>query len=623
MNSFFRAEDLDPVAQRQISIPAENGLDFTPSQRIQFTLPPSTKFFQPDKCFLQANVSLTLPGISSASATRLQLDSEMGATCLIRDIRIHTAGGVLLEELQNVNTLMSVKYDYSTNQSIRDKRALTEGSTTWTPYTRGTKGQEKSNLNNFNDNPYFLRQTEAAVGGANFGNVDMKEAKVLIPLPTGIFMGSRVFPNMLVNGLRIEVVLEEPRFCFRQMDGVSRHRFPTLNPMFHSLNGSSNANHTATALGGWQTSNASDSFYVTRDNNCTSAENFPFVVGEKFKFVSGDRTTEAWNADGTTYSAGGAAGTDDFLITSIEFKTTGGSDGTDTWAVDNGDGLLKIGVQQTALGGGAAADAAPSANMSANRDGSSFNASSAFMFSTVTSGSTYPATYTLKNVELVVGEVEMAPSYEQGLLQGLKEGGTLSYMYPSYTNYKHSQLASERNTNIRLPMNNAKARAMLHIPCDASTRTIGNITNASGCYVVEQDAYDKIVRQQGAGLRGIWDHLSNYQMNYDNRLQPSRRVDCQKTANKYSISQQPMIELEKALLMAGFDPHSFKAFQSNAVIGRALALNNGVYDTRGKDYSLQVEYNESTAPALPKLWNSWCAHLRTLQIRGDSIQVEI
>ena len=75
--------------------------------------------------------------------------------------------------------------------------------------------------------------------------------------------------------------------------------------------------------------------------------------------------------------------------------------------------------------------------------------------------------------------------------------------------------------------------------------------------------------------------------------------------------------------MSGFDPHSFRAFQENAVIGRALALNDGVYDARGKDYSLQVEYNETEVPTINKLWHNWCAHLRTLMISGDAIRVQI
>ena len=53
---------------------------------------------------------------------------------------------------------------------------------------------------------------------------------------------------------------------------------------------------------------------------------------------------------------------------------------------------------------------------------------------------------------------------------------------------------------------------------------------------------------------------------------------------------------------------------------RALALNKGVYDTRNKDFSLQVNYGNATTKN--KLWNNYVFHLRRINIRGDNISVE-
>ena len=619
---FFQAQDLDPVSQTKISIPANNGLDFTPTQKITFHIPPTTKFFQPSECYLEASVSLTLPEMdaSGVGATRIQLDSVLGAQSLIRDIRVLTNGGVLLEELQNVNTLMAVKYDYETNDNFRNKRALTEGATNWIPDTRGTVGQTKSNMANCVHNPYFKRygvQTgieradAVAAVNASFLNDNMQLCKVLLPLPTGIFMGERVFPNMLVDGLRIEILLEEPRFVFRQLDNVNRHRYLSLNPTFSCNNGSTYPTAGPHAPTGLDLETNFTSFYVGRDNGNWSVNNFPFVVGERFQFL------EAAVVDSSNQLLGAIGGSaalnaSDLVITGIEHEVLP--------AVDFGRGLTKI-TCASALD--TAVQAQVSKAIAANVQNARVDR--VVMYSTQCDQANWLPTYALKNVALIVGEVEMPPQYEQGLISGLGQGGTMNYMYPSYTNYKYSQLASERVANIRLPLQNSQARAILHIPTDATTAGQGTMTNASTNYVFHDntDSQDYIVRQQGAGFRGCWDNLSNYQMIYDNRLQPSRKVDCALTSAKGSISQQPMIELEKSLLMAGFDPHSFRAFQENAVIGRALALNDGVYDTRGKDYSLQVEYNESDAPTVNKLWMNWCAHLRTLQISGDAIRVQI
>ena len=84
--SFFTAEDMIPISQETQSIPADNGLNFTPSQTINFFIPPSINFFQPNDCFLECNVCLTFP--EGAIPTRLQLDAHVGANILVRDIRV-------------------------------------------------------------------------------------------------------------------------------------------------------------------------------------------------------------------------------------------------------------------------------------------------------------------------------------------------------------------------------------------------------------------------------------------------------------------------------------------------------------------------------------------------------
>jgi hypothetical protein len=125
------------------------------------------------------------------------------------------------------------------------------------------------------------------------------------------------------------------------------------------------------------------------------------------------------------------------------------------------------------------------------------------------------------------------------------------------------------------------------------------------------------------GLVGIWDNLQNYQFNYNNRLQPSRKISTKKISAKDSIDQQPLVELEKALVQAGIQPRSFRAFQRNAVIGRALALQDGVYDCRGKSFSLQLEYTGSAGPEYSKLLNNYVFHIRRLNITADGISVEL
>ena len=100
-------------------------------------------------------------------------------------------------------------------------------------------------------------------------------------------------------------------------------------------------------------------------------------------------------------------------------------------------------------------------------------------------------------------------------------------------------------------------------------------------------------------------------------------MNCSLTSNLVSIDQQPLIELEKALSMGGIVPLSFAKFRESACIGRALSLQDGVQDLRGKDFSLQVEYQESQVPVKNKLWMNYVAHLRRIVVKGDAISLEI
>ena len=126
---------------------------------------------------------------------------------------------------------------------------------------------------------------------------------------------------------------------------------------------------------------------------------------------------------------------------------------------------------------------------------------------------------------------------------------------------------------------------------------------------------------------GIPDHASNYQFIYNGKLNPNRKVPLNRVSvndkNNTPLNQQLFVENEKALRMSNIDPLSFEKFQENFFIGRALSLSSGIYDARGKDFNLQVEYQESTAPTKAKLWNCFVSHLRRIVVRGDSIALEI
>lgn len=588
--SFWTADEKIPISQTKVSIPAEHGLEYSPGQKCEFHIPAGLGFFQPKESYL--NLTCKIEKSVAGDPTRLQLDAETGLQVLCRDVRVYSggAGRILLEEYQNYNTLVALKYDYETNDTLKAKRGLVEGATVYNTDTRSTTGMAKTQQNNVTENPYFkgLPQQSASYTTA-WTNNEYLEVKGLIPLQTGIFQNDKIFPIAMTEGLVIEIIFEDARRVFRTLDQTNRYRHLMANPFFHSTNGSNSKPDSPAAA------NASrfEEFFVRRDNCQGWSDDiraFPFCVGEEVRFINA-------------------------------------STGVDNPSIANGSTTVKIKEIAYVAGTTNAIKIKLNGNY---RPTATLDQSHCLYSRAVLAAATYEPTYKISNAEFVIQKVEMPAGYTSKLASMMKEGGAMNYDFVSATNYKVSQLKSERVANLRLPLSFSRAKSVLCIPTDASASDTKALLQTSATYITDYDNDADATtrnwnanRSQRTGLVGVSDEITSYQLFYDGALNPSRKVFCSKISKKNSIDQQPLIELEKALVMAGIKPFSMVKFRENFCIGRALSLQNGVYDTRGTDFQLQVEYQETTAPSRDKLWNCWCAHLRRIVISGSSIQLVV
>ena len=598
MANFWTSDDKIPIGQTKIAIPAEHGLDYDPGQKVEFHIPASVNFFQPKESYLKFDVLLSNAG----NKCFLQLDGQLGGHVLIRDLRIYSGGSgrVLLEEYQNYNVLTAVKYDYEVNDSIKQKRSLTEGCVYYEEAHRSTTGLNQDTANNLSNNPYFDKPISGTRNAAAGAEPSFKKCKCLLPLNTGIFSNDKIFPVGLTDGLIVEIILEEAKNCIRSLDTVMYRRKTLANPVFLSASGTSdgtagpadpNLNPQYPATGSAANGSAFKIFYVRRDNmmgvnGTVGASNIPFCVGQHIKFYDVDAEVVISSDLGTTYG----------IIQSIEYKY-GTTNCVAITLVDFFDPDADTTVDCVMI------DWSVESSTAAN----------------------WKPSYQITNCEFIVQQVTMPGGYNAKLASMMKEGGAMNYDFLSWTNYKTSQIASEKLTTLRVPLTQSRAKSVLAIPTDAMVRTqqdlmLGKDTPDED---YEKNSFQPYYQNNcvRGPLVGITDNITQYQLFYDGKLNPSRKVKCSKISSKNSIDQQPLIELEKALVMAGIKPHSMMAFRKNFVIGRALSLQDGVYDTRGKDFQLQVEYQETAAPEFNKLWNVWCAHLRRIVISGNSIQV--
>ena len=599
MSGFFTSSDKIKVGQTEVSIPSENGLDYNPGGRIELYIPPTSKFVDLSQSKLKMDVELSIPAVTDdTGAMRVQLDAQTGLHSLIRSIRVFSGRKTaLLEEIEGYDILTALRFDYETNESMRAKRALGEGATTYDPACRGTLGTTKTIQGNCFSNPYFTKVDQTATLSTSFSTAEtysFQKTKGELHLNTGLFRNEAVFPALLTDGIFVEILLQDARKVLRSLDSTNRYRRLRLNPVYHSINGSDNARATSGSFAALSASaNASSNvFFFTHDNNQTSVATFPFVVGEKVTFVSGDNASvngsfaRITQIEQVREAAVGITKTKITLSERIR-NTTG-----ETWT---GIGGVK---NQYHL-------------MSFNADANDV--------------SSYDPTYKVSNVEMIVRQISVPDGYEASMMAMMKEGGTINYDYRSFTNYRYSQLVGDNVANIRLPLIESRATSILCVPTDATSYSSKQLLSSSNTYLINEAPDDVNNRTQRSAITGIVDGLQQYQFIYDGKINPNRQVDTKKIAQKDSVSQYWTIEAEKALAMADIEPMSFMGFQDNFFIGRALALGkNSVYDARGKDFNLQVEYTSSDFPQTkPKLWNNFVSHIRRLEIKNGSLMIQV
>ena len=362
MSTYWSADDSVRIGETKISVPSENGLSYSPGQKIQIFLDPSTKYMDGRDTYLECNVKISLP--SGKAPTRLQLDKC--SSVLIKNIRIYDGSrGQLLEEIADYSTSVSVKYDYYKDKNLENMRALREGCAVHTIENRGTEGTTKTGMANTTTNPWFKKTTGNQ--STTFGDTDFLKAKICLPLHTGIFAnGDTIFPVGMTNGLYIEIDLNEAEYVLKQLDSVLRDTRTKLNPHFHSLNGSSSPNT-------WTAGTETTKVFIDVENNLAGADRvsrFPFVVGEKFKFCKASN-----NASGSAFH-----GDVPLTISAINLSTR----------ANGSNGLIEVQFQNASV-----------------KSGGDAITSDYVMYSTsVADESSYDASYEVSKVNMIVFQVQ-------------------------------------------------------------------------------------------------------------------------------------------------------------------------------------------------------------------------
>jgi hypothetical protein len=569
--TYWQTDDVVQIGEEKVQIPSENGLSYTSNQKITLFVPPTISMMDGKNSYLEFDIKLSAI-TAGGTPTLLQLD-EAGAGVIFKNIRIYDGTrGNLIEELNEYSNLVCLRYDYDTDDSKRNLRALEEGGTTFSIPNRSTKGTSKSAYTDTIKNPYFPAGAgkESALTDADFLTV-----KCCVPIHSGVFSGS-IFPVAMSNGLYMEFDLQPAARVIKQLDTVLDSRRLKSNPFYGQiLETGSDA-----MASDWVNGSATQELYLAADNNLSNVgdgnevNRVPFVVGETVGLMK--------VADGTKATFSGALTIDEIN------------------ASDNGFVQVLF------------------TNSRTNSTGENIVSGEWVLYSTaVCDATSYPAEYTVSNFNLVVHQVNLDPSYMAGMLQKAREGKAIEFDIHSVTNYKNSLLASDRQTSFLIHAQNSRAKSLIVQPCDSSIYTSAQLISASETYKITEDAMDTKLNSNRSGLVGICDELSSVQYQINGKLVPSRPISTKKCATRESIDAFHLYELEKTLDNAGVVPRSFRKYLENWNLGRGFATQQGAMDLRDKDLSVLLKYEETSAPTKNKIINSFVFHVRRLVMRGS------
>ena len=115
--SYWSVDNVAQIGEQKVKIPSENGLSYTGGQKITLMVPPTVGMMDGKSSYLEFDVKLSAIA-AGGTPTLLQLD-EAGAGVLFKNIRIYDGTrGNLIEELNEYSNLITLRYDYDTDDSI-------------------------------------------------------------------------------------------------------------------------------------------------------------------------------------------------------------------------------------------------------------------------------------------------------------------------------------------------------------------------------------------------------------------------------------------------------------------------------------------------------------------------
>ena len=208
------------VAARTVSIVPQNGTEFdvTKGQKVIFEIDPAMGLIKGRDSYLAMDVLN-----SSSDHQRLCLDSSAGVDGLISRVDIYSLRtGKHLETMENYNQFMAIanQYYFEDKTNIQNLQGCGNKVYSQEKEAGGDVVPVESNVNNVED--AILSPVVDEPTGTGTAKPAYNFRRFVSPLKCGVFRywdDERLCPVAALQGLRIELTLEDPKICSHNMNG--------------------------------------------------------------------------------------------------------------------------------------------------------------------------------------------------------------------------------------------------------------------------------------------------------------------------------------------------------------------------------------------------------------------
>lgn len=621
---YKNAPDTQYVPSKSIAIKPDVVSDVIPDEISRTLLPSYLGFVDPRETYIKFNLQMRPQSGQAVGMIRPQ--KEAGAHAIFRNVLLRDgANSTTLESLEDYNARVAMKNPFTAQDSISHKRELFDGV------------MEDANLGTASGNLFY--KPSGAIPAAAFAGVGARDGvkggraanfttpQLQFRLDTGLMKGSQVIPVAALQGLRVQLDMENAARACEFAAGDAGQLLADGSVSAVGLGGGTcvmsavSVKAAGTAVGDDARAAGTDygqSFFSVQVKLAagTSNLNNPFDIGDKL-FC---RNAVGHIINGTAVSVANQADTE------LELGVICGFYSSQDVAGELGIYYVPQRAPAAGLGNYVSTDVNingqprtygnndpvfyKAANRALPQTGVLVSTDSGAVAVGAGTGAFVAPSYTLSDLEFLCLSVQPPEQYVNGLMSAsTSERGVSMDIMTSSTQRFNQSTAAGLTSNL--------------IPC--SQRRVKSVF-VQPLVIADFRDFNK------RSLSGVPSDARQYQFVYGTELIPvknvpltrySQAVDTFGTANQ-SVSEQNKAEaihlsqLEGALVNSGNMPRSLHRVAKNFAIARAFSKYNQVADLSEQSLSCRIDY-ENTATGL-KIFNNYIDHLRRISITNNGVE---